>query len=112
MKPVVCRDLSHEQGREIQRQNSESEQVRTLLDRQSEQILDDCQAEIRKHCARMGMDVRAPRPASMCESFLVLARVASNLSSIELVGRAPTQSRSKENHQENQSLKKGLVMVN
>ena len=33
----------------IHRQNSENEQIRTLLDRQREQILADCQAEIRKH---------------------------------------------------------------
>ena len=33
VKPVVRRDISHEQGHEIQRQNSESEQIRTLLDR-------------------------------------------------------------------------------
>ena len=46
--PVVCRDASHAQGHEIQRQNSESEQIRTLLDRQREQILADCQAEIKK----------------------------------------------------------------
>ena len=39
----------HEHGQEIQRQNSESEQIRTLLDRQRKQILADCQAEIRKH---------------------------------------------------------------
>ena len=48
-KPVVCRDKGHEQDEEIQRRNSESEQIRTLLDRQREQILADCQAEIRKH---------------------------------------------------------------
>ena len=48
-KQVVCRDASHAQGHEIQRQNSESEQIRTLLDRQREQILADCQALIRKH---------------------------------------------------------------
>ena len=42
VQPVV-------EGHEIQRQNSEKEQIRTLLDRQSEQILADCQAEIRKH---------------------------------------------------------------
>ena len=48
-KPVVCRDASHAQGHEIQRQSSESEQIRTLLARQKEQILADCQAEIRKH---------------------------------------------------------------
>ena len=49
VKPVVCRDSSHAQRHEIQRQNSESELIRTLLDRQREQILADCQAEIRKH---------------------------------------------------------------
>ena len=48
VKPIVCRDTSHEQGPEIQRQNSESEQIRTLLDRQREQIFADCHAEIRK----------------------------------------------------------------
>ena len=32
-RPVVCRDTSHEQGHETQRQNSESEQT-TVLERQ------------------------------------------------------------------------------
>ena len=36
-KPVVCRDASHAQGHEIQRQNTEHAQIRTLLDRQREQ---------------------------------------------------------------------------
>ena len=36
-------------AQETQRHNSESEQIRTLLERQREQILADCQAEIRKH---------------------------------------------------------------
>ena len=45
VKPVVCRDASHAQGLEIQRQNSENEQSRTLLERQRERILADCQAE-------------------------------------------------------------------
>ena len=49
VKPVVCRDINHEQSHEIQRQNFESEQIRTLLDQRWEQILADCQAEIRKH---------------------------------------------------------------
>ena len=49
VKPVVCRDESHARRHEIQRQNSENEQIRTLLDRQREQILADCQAETRKH---------------------------------------------------------------
>ena len=41
VKPVVDRDKSHESGYEIQRQNSESEQIRILLERQREQILAD-----------------------------------------------------------------------
>ena len=57
--PVVCRDASHAQGHEIQRQNSESEQIRTLLDRQREQILGDCQAEIRKHEFQADYDRRS-----------------------------------------------------
>ena len=48
-QPIVCRDASHAQGHEIHSQNSENEQIRTLLDRQREQILADCQAKIRKH---------------------------------------------------------------
>ena len=59
VKPVVCRDISHEQSQEIQRQNSENEQIRTLLDRQREQILTDCQAEIRKHKFQADHDRRS-----------------------------------------------------
>ena len=58
-KAVVCRDASHSQGHEIQRQNSENEQIRTFLDRQSEQILADCQAEIRKHELQPDYDRRS-----------------------------------------------------
>ena len=58
-KPVVCRDASHAQGHEIQRQNSESEQIRTVVDRQREQILADCQAEIRKHEFQADYDRRS-----------------------------------------------------
>ena len=58
-KPVVCRDISHEQGQEIQRQNSESEQIRTLLDRRREQILAECQAEIQKHELQADYDTRS-----------------------------------------------------
>ena len=36
-------------AQETQRHNSENEKIRTLLERQREQILADCQAEIRKH---------------------------------------------------------------
>ena len=57
--PVVCRDASHTQGHEIQRHNSECEQIRTLLDRQREQILADCQAEIRKHEFQADYDRRS-----------------------------------------------------
>ena len=56
---VVCRDTSHEQVHEIQRQNSESDQIRTLLDRQREQILADCEAEIRKHEFQADYDRRS-----------------------------------------------------
>ena len=58
-KPVVCRDASHAQGHEIQRQTSESEQIRTLLDRQREQILADCQTEIREHKFQADCDRRS-----------------------------------------------------
>ena len=58
-KPVVCRDAIHAQGHEIQRQNSEREQIRTLLDRQREQILANCQAEIRKHEFQADYDRRS-----------------------------------------------------
>ena len=44
-KPVDCRDASHGQGCEIQRHYFKSEQIRTLLDPQWEQILADCQAD-------------------------------------------------------------------
>ena len=59
-KPVVCRDASHTQGHEILRQkNSECEQIWTLLDRQREQILANCQAEIRKHEFQADYDLRS-----------------------------------------------------
>ena len=58
-KPVVCRDTSLAQGHEIQGPNSESEQIGTLLDRQREQILADCQAEIRKHELQADYDRRS-----------------------------------------------------
>ena len=44
---------------ETQRHNSESEQIRTLLERQREQILADCQAEIRKHEFQADYDRRS-----------------------------------------------------
>ena len=54
-KPVVDRDKSHKSGYEIQRQNSENEQNRTLLDRQREQILADCQARLENTNSRLIM---------------------------------------------------------
>ena len=57
--PVVCRDKTHASGTEIQKQNFESEQIRTLLDLQREQILADCQAEIRKHEFQVDYDRRS-----------------------------------------------------
>ena len=44
---------------QIQKQNSENEQIRTLLDRQREQILADCQAETRKHEFQADYDRRS-----------------------------------------------------
>ena len=58
-QPVVGSDPRTAQGHEIQRQNSESEQIRTLLDRQREQILADCQAEISKHEFQADYDRRS-----------------------------------------------------
>ena len=65
-QPVVNSDKSHDrtvqpvvEGHEIQKQNSEKEQIRTLLDRQREQILVDCQAEIRKHEFQADYDRRS-----------------------------------------------------
>ena len=46
-RPVVCSSV--ERSKETQGNTSESEQIRTLLDRQREQTLSDCQAERRKH---------------------------------------------------------------
>ena len=46
-RPVVCSLVSSVQ--ETPSHSSESEQIRILLERQREQILADCQAEIRKH---------------------------------------------------------------
>ena len=57
-RPVVERTgrLVVERGQEL---NSESEQIRTLLDRQREQILDECQAEIKKHEFQANYDRRS-----------------------------------------------------
>ena len=57
VRPVVCSLVSSAQ--ETQRYNSENEQMRTLLERQREQILADCQAEIRKHEFQADYDRRS-----------------------------------------------------
>ena len=49
-RPVVCSSVERSKfAQETQKHTSESEQIRTLLERHREQILADCQAEIRKH---------------------------------------------------------------
>ena len=45
--------------KEIPSHSSESEQIRILLERQREQILADCQAEIRRHELQAGYDRRS-----------------------------------------------------
>ena len=57
VRPVVCRLVSSAQ--ETQKHNSENEQIRTLLERQREQILADRQAEIRKHEFQADYDRRS-----------------------------------------------------
>ena len=57
MKPVVCRLVSSAQ--ETQRHNPENEQIRTLQERQREQILADSQAEIQKHEFQADYDRRS-----------------------------------------------------
>ena len=56
MKPFDSRILS---VREIPSHSSESEQIRILLERQREQILADCQKEIRKHEFQADYDRRS-----------------------------------------------------
>ena len=59
-RPVVCTfDSQVPSVQETQRRNSENEQIRTLLDRQREQILTDCQAEIRTHEFQADYDRRS-----------------------------------------------------
>ena len=59
VQPVVDCDKGHESCHKIQRQNSENEQIRTLLDRQREQILADCRAEIQTHQFQADYDRRS-----------------------------------------------------
>ena len=60
VRPVVCSLGSQvSTAQETQRHNSKSEQIRTLLERQREQILSDCQAEIRTHKFQADYDRRS-----------------------------------------------------
>ena len=70
-QPVVNNDKSHDrtvqpvvEGHEVQRQKSENEHIRTLLDREREQILADCLAEIRKHEFQADYDRRSIQKSS------------------------------------------------
>ena len=60
-RPVVCSTFDSQVSsvQETQRHNSESEQIRILLERQREQILVDRQAEIRKHEFQADYDRRS-----------------------------------------------------
>ena len=59
-RPVVCSLCSQVSSvQETQRHTSESEQIRTLLERRREQILADCQAEIQKHEFQADYDRRS-----------------------------------------------------
>ena len=59
-RPVVCSLGSQvSSAQETQRHTFESEQIRTLLERQKEHVLADCQAEIRKHEFQVDFDRRS-----------------------------------------------------
>ena len=59
-KPFVCPSVERSKfDQEIQKHTFESEQIGTLLERQREQILADCQAEIRKHEFQADYDKRS-----------------------------------------------------
>ena len=59
-KQVVCSSVKRSKfDQETQKHTFESEQIRTLLERHREQILADCQAEIRKHEFQADYDRRS-----------------------------------------------------
>ena len=81
VRPVVCTfDSQVSSVQETQRHSSESEQIRILLERRTERILADCQAEIRKHEVQADYDRRSIQKLNeMIESskkkkFVVLIR--------------------------------------
>ena len=63
MRPVVERTERPvvERGQEL---NTEHAQIRTLLDRQRERILADCQAEIKRHESQADYDRRSKQQLS------------------------------------------------
>ena len=61
-------------------------------------------------CTSMEIDASAPRCASNCESFL--AKMPRISPSLNLWGEHPLSRGRAQNHEEHQSLKKCLVMVN
>ena len=73
--------------REIPSHSSESEQIRILLERQREQILADCQAEIRKHEFQADYDRRSIQKLNEISSlkkvkFIVLIKETNNFDEI------------------------------
>ena len=57
--PLFAQVSSAQNFKKTQTHSSESEQIRTLLERQREQILADCQAQIRKHEFQADYDRRS-----------------------------------------------------
>ena len=70
--------------RENPRHSSENEQIRILLERQREQILVDCQAEIRKHEFQADCDRRSIQKLklSSIKDFIVLIKETNNFDEI------------------------------
>ena len=65
MEQIVVETMARSHDRmgqpvvETSQKNFENAQIRTLLDRHREQILADCQAEIKKHKFQAGYDRRS-----------------------------------------------------
>ena len=82
MKPF---DSQTPNVREIESHSSESELIRILLERQREQILADCQAEIRKHEFQADYDRRSTqklRSSLDKKKFIVLIKETNDFDDI------------------------------
>ena len=85
MKPF---DSQISSVREIPSHSSESEQIRIFLERQREQILADCQAEIRKHQFQADYDRRSVQKLNEMvsslkeEKLIVLIKKTNNIDEI------------------------------